>query len=152
MELLFRTFALGEGVEATTNDVAVLNRILGTAAGGRRHQIHHAWPCLTERLSDAVDVVALPSLLRTVNDADDVDLDNARHVIVALFRWLPQTARVLAVMLEEENYAEVAGLQRLDEEPETLMIVIPCVLSALRASRPAGTPRQHDHAGEPYSG
>ncbi len=136
VELILRMFALGERIDATTEEANAVERVLGVAPNGRRHRIHDAGPWLTgpaEALFDAVDVIAVPNALRAVVDATEVELETARHIVAALWRYLPLMARMMAALFDDDNYAGMSELGRLDQHPEIVLIMVPAVIGMLRA-------------------
>jgi len=141
-------FALGERVDATPEDAATVERVLGIAPSGRRHHVYDAEPWLTgpaEAIFAAAEVVALPKVLQAVETATHAELETARQFVVALFRYLPLMARMMAVLFEDENYAGMAGLQRVDERPELVLLMVPwlsefCARDGRRTCRPSPQP------------
>ncbi len=136
VELILRMFVLGDRTDVTTEDATTVERVLGVAPNGRRHHVYDAGPWLTgpaEALFDAVDVVAFPNLLHAVHTASNAELNTARRLVIALFRWLPLMARLMAVLFDDDNYAGMSGLQHLDEHPDIVMIMVPWVVGRLRA-------------------
>ena len=63
-------------------------------------------------------VVGLPRLAEAVADASDAQLAAARQTVVALFQYLPLMIRMVGVMFGDDNYAGLAGLGQLDQQPE----------------------------------
>jgi len=134
--LLIRIFGLGESVQGTAEDGAIVERVLGLAPNGRRHTIDDAGPWLTgptEDLFAAAGIAGLPSLLKAVHDARDADLTAARQNVVALFRYLPLMTRMLNVMFDDDNYAGLAAFGQLDQYPETLVFIVPMVIAMQKA-------------------
>jgi len=134
--LMIRMFGLGETLQGTAEDGAVIERVLGLAPNGRRHVIADAGPWLTgpaEDIFDAAGIVGLPHLLAAVNDASDADLMAARQTVAALFRHLPLMIRMLGAMFGDDNYTGLAGLGQIDQHPETLVYIVPLVIAMLRA-------------------
>lgn len=135
VELMLRGFALGEQVEVTTDDATAVERVLGLSPG-RRHRVDGAGPWLTgppEELFDGAEIVAIPQTLAAVLDATDAELDTARQMVAVLWRYLPLMARMLAALFDDENYAGMSGLARLDQQPELVLILVPAIISMLRA-------------------
>jgi hypothetical protein len=136
VEVLLRTFAFGERVEAGAGEADTVERVLGAAPNGRRHRVSGAGPWLTgpaEALLEAGDVVALPSILESARQATDAELDTVRRIVIALFRHLPLVARMVNVMFDDDNYAGLGGLAEVDRNPEIVMLLIPSVLGMVRA-------------------
>lgn len=136
VHLILRAFALGQRVDATTEEAKTVERVLGVAPNGRRQRVLDAEPWLTgpaDELFDAAEVVALPTALQAVNDATDVELETARHIVVALFRHLPLVARMMAALFDEKNHAGMAGLRQIDQNPEIVVLMVPWVIGMLRA-------------------
>lgn len=134
--LMIRMFGLGESVQGTAEDAAVVERVLGLAPNGRRHTIAEAGPWLTgpaEDLFAAAGIVGLPSLLDTIHNACDADLTAARQSVVALFRLLPLMTRMLSVMFDDDNYAGLAAFGQIDQHPQTLVFIVPMVIAMLKA-------------------
>lgn len=136
IELILRMFALGERVDATAEDAATIERVLGIAPNGRRHRVYDTEPWLTgpaEAIFDAADVVALPKVLQAMETATDTELETARQFVLVLLRCLPLMARMIAALFANENYAGMAGLQHMDQYPELVLLMVPWVVGALRA-------------------
>jgi hypothetical protein len=134
--LMIRMFGLGETLQSTAEDAAVIERVLGLAPNGRRHAVADAGPWLTgpaEDMFDASGIVGLPHLLTAVNSASDADLMAARQTIAALFRHLPLMVRMLGAMFGDDNYTGLAGLGQIDQHPETLVYIVPSVIAMLKA-------------------
>jgi hypothetical protein len=137
MELLLRMVGLGEAVVVSTDEAAAVERVLGIGPAGRNDRVGDAGPWLAgppEALFTAVDVIALPKALQAVLDATDEELELARGIVVALVRYLPLAARMLATLVDKDNHAGLGNAQHLDRDPETAMLMIPAVLSMLRAA------------------
>jgi hypothetical protein len=136
VELMLRIFTFGERVETTADDATAVERALGVAPNGRRHRVFDAGPWLTgpaDAFFAAADVIALPNALRTILEATDSELETARHIVAMLWRHLPLMARILVVLFDDENYAGMSGLGRLDQQPDLVMMMIPAVIGMLRA-------------------
>jgi len=136
VELIMRRFALGEPVTVTTEEAATVERVLGVSPNGRRDRVDGAGPWLTgpaEDLFDVAGIVAVPRALTAVLDATDAELETARQMAAVLWRYLPLLARMLAALFEEENYAGMSGLGRLDQQPEFVVILVPTIVAMLRA-------------------
>jgi hypothetical protein len=134
--LMIRTFGLGETLQGTAEDAAVIERVLGLAPNGRRNDVADAGPWLTGPpgdLLDAAGIVGLPHLLAAVNDASDADLTAARQTVAVLFRHLPLMIRMLGTMFDDDNYSGLAGLRQIDQHPESLTYIVPLVIAMLRA-------------------
>lgn len=134
-ELLIRTFVLGEDVEVTSEDADTVERTMGLTPNGRRHRIDGAGPWLTgpaTALFDAADVIALPRAIQSIIDATDAELALARDLVQVLWQGLPVVARMMAVMFDDDNFAGMAGLARLDEDPDIVIILVPAVVGMLR--------------------
>ena len=134
--LMIRTFGLGETVQGTAEDAAVVERVLGLTPNGRRNAIADAGPWLTgpaEDLLDAAGIVGLPHLLTAVNDASDAHLTAARQTVAVLFRHLPLMIRMLGAISGDENYTGLAGLRQIDQHPESLTYIVPLVIAMLKA-------------------
>jgi hypothetical protein len=136
VHLLLRAFALGDAVDATADDAKTVERVLGVAPNGRRQLVNGAGPWLTgpaEALFETAEMVALPTALRAVRDATDVELATARDIVAVLFRYLPLVARMMAALFGDENYAGLAGLDQINQHPEIVMLLVPFVIGMLRA-------------------
>lgn len=136
IELLLRMLGLGEAVNVSTDEAATVERVLGIGPAGRTDRVGDAGPWLTgppEALFAAVDVIALPKALQAVLDATGEELELARGIVVALVRYLPLAARMLATLVDDDNPVGLGNAQHLDREPETPMLMLPVVLSMLRA-------------------
>lgn len=134
--LMIRTFGLGETLQGTAEDAAVVERVLGLAPNGRRNVVADSGPWLTgpaENLLDAGGIVGLPHLLAAVNDASDADLAAARQTVAVLFRHLPLMIRMLGAMFGDDNYTGLAGLRQIDQHPESLTYIVPLAIAMLRA-------------------
>ena len=134
--LMIRTFGLGETLQGTAEDAAVIERVLGLAPNGRRHAIADAGPWLTgpaEDMFGAVGIVGLPHLITAVKDASDADLMAARQTVAGLFRHLPLMIRTLGALFGDDNYTGLAGLGQIDQHPETLVYIVPMVIAMLKA-------------------
>lgn len=134
--LMIRTYGLGEILQGTAEDAAVVERVLGLAPNGRRNVIADTGPWLTgpaENLLDAAGIVGLPHLLAAVNDASDAGLTAARQTVAALFRHLPLMIRMLGAMSGDDNYTGLAGLREIDQHPESLTYLVPLVIAMLKA-------------------
>jgi len=134
--LMIRTFGLGETLQGTAEDAAVIERVLGLAPNGRRNDVADAGPWLTgpaEDLLDAAGIVGLPHLLAAVNDASDADLTAARQTVAVLFRHLPLMIRMLGAIFDDDNYTGLASLRQIDQHPESLTYIVPLVIAMLRA-------------------
>jgi len=134
--LMLRIFGLGETLQGTAEDAAVIERVLGLAPNGRRNVIADTGPWLTgpaEDLFDAADIVGLPHLRAAVHDASDADLMAARQTIAALFRHLPLMIRMIGATFDDDNYTALAGLRQIDQHPETLVYIVPLVIAMLKA-------------------
>lgn len=132
---MIRTFGLGETLPVTAEDAAVVEGVLGLAPG-RRYTIADAGPWLTgpaEDLLVAGGIVGLPHLLAAVNAASDGDLMAARQTVAVLFRHLPLMIRMLGAMFGDDNYAGLAGLRQIDQNPESLTYLVPLVIAMLQA-------------------
>jgi hypothetical protein len=86
-----------------------------------------------EALFDAAEFIAVPRALTAVLDATDAELETAREIVAALWRSLPLVARMLAALFEDENFAGMSGLSRLDQEPELVSFLVPVIIGMLRA-------------------
>jgi len=136
VELLLRTFALGQRVDATPHDADTIERVLGVGRRGRRDTVDGSGPWLVgppETLFDTVEVLSLPAALQAVRAATDAELETARGVAMAVLRYLPLMARMMAATFDDDNYAGFAGVQPLDQHPEIAMIMVPVILSMLQA-------------------
>ena len=95
-----------------------------------------AGPWLTgpaEALFDAAEIVALPKGLDAVRASTDDELEFARSIAAALLRYLPLMARLIGAVFDDENHAGFAGLSEFDRQPEFAMLLVPMVVSMLRA-------------------
>jgi hypothetical protein len=134
--LMIRTFGLGETVQGTAEDAAVVERVLGLAPNGRRNAIADTGPWLTgpaEDLLDAGGIVGLPHLLAAVNEASDAHVMSARQIVAVLFRHLPLMIRMLGAISGDDNYTGLAGLRQIDQHPESLTYIVPLVIAMLKA-------------------
>ena len=134
--LVIRLFGLGETIEGTAADAAVVEHVLGIAPNGRRHAIADAGPWLTgaaEDLFGAATITGLPHLLDAVTDASDAELATARQTVIALFRHLPLMVRMIGAMFGDDNYAGLAAFGQVDQHPEFVLYIVPMVLAMLRA-------------------
>jgi hypothetical protein len=134
--LMIRMFGLGETMQGTAEDAIVIERVLGLAPNGRRRAAADAGPWLTgpaEDMFDAAGIVGLPHLLTAVTEASDPDLMAARQIVAVLFRHLPLMIRMLGAMFGDDNYTGLAGLGQIDQNPETLVYIVPSVIAMLRA-------------------
>jgi hypothetical protein len=135
-ELMMRAFALGEDVQATSTEAGVVERVLGVAPNGRHDRVGGAGPWLTgpaEDLFDAAEVTAFPNALQAVDGATDVELETARGIVLAIFRYMPLMARLMETVFDKANHAGFAGLRDLDQHPEQAVFLVPVVVSMLRA-------------------
>lgn len=135
VHMILRAFALGQRVDTTPEEAETVERVLGVAPRGRNEGVLDAGPWLTGPATDlftAAEAVALPTVLQAVTDATDVELETARQIVAALFRYLPLIARMMAVLFDEENYAGLAGLRQIDQHPDIVMLMVSSVLGMLR--------------------
>jgi hypothetical protein len=133
---MIRLFGLGEKTETTSQDAALVERVLGIAPNGRRQAIDGTGPWLAgpaEDLFRGAEIVALPSLVQALTSASEAQFATARQIAVIMFRHLPLMARMLGAVSGDENYAGLAGLSQLDQHPETVIYLIPMVIARLRA-------------------
>ena len=106
------------------------------APNGRHDTVFGAGPWLTgpaEALFDAADIVALPKGLDAVRTCTDEELDLARTFAATLLRYLPLMARLIGAVFDDENHSGFAGLSEFDRQPEFAMLLVPMVVSMLRA-------------------
>lgn len=125
-----------ESPRVTTGEAAAIERVLGIGPRGRRDQFNGVGPWLTRppnALIEAMDVIALPKALRATRDASDDELELALGIVVTLIRYLPLIARMLAVVTEDNNHADLGNAQSLDDDPQSAMLMVPVVVSMLRA-------------------
>ena len=100
-----------------------------------------AEPWLTGPASDlfaAAEYVALPKALNAVRTSTAAELETAQGLVVTIFRYLPLMARMIGVAFDDENYAGFAGLRKLDQHPEFVMLMVPMVINMLRAGQQGG--------------
>ena len=136
MALILRMFGLGQAIDGTPAEAAMVERVMGIAPNGRRNTIADSGPWLTgpaEDLFDAATIVGLPNLLNTVADSTDADLTTARQLVVSLVRYLPLMVRVIGALFEDENYTGLALFSQTDQHPEFVLFAVPMVLAMLRA-------------------
>lgn len=134
--LIIRLFGLGEAVAGTGQDGEAVERVLGVAPNGRRHSIAGADPWLTgpaEDLFSTGNMVGLPGLLDAVTSASDSDVEAARQMVVALFRFLPLAARMIDAISGDDNFAGLAGMSQVDHNPEAVLWLLPAVIAMFRA-------------------
>jgi len=127
-------FAFGETLEATEEDAAVVERVIGVSPG-RRQRVNGAEPWLTGPASDlfgAAQFVSVPKMTETMAQATDAEMEAARQLVAAMFRFLPLVARMMGAVLGD-NYAGMAGLGQLDEQPDIAVMLVPMVVAMLRA-------------------
>ena len=136
VSLMIRLFGLGEKIETTAQDAALVERVLGLAPNGRRRTIDGAGPWLTgpaEDLFSAAEITAIPNLPAAVADASEAELATARQIVTTLFRFLPLMVRMTGAMFGDENYTGLAGLSQLDQHPEAVIYLVPMVIGMLKA-------------------
>jgi hypothetical protein len=133
---MVRVFGLGEAIDGSAHDAALVENVLGLAPNGRRHSIDGEEPWLTgpaEDLFGAAEIVGLPRLAEAVAGATETELGAARQTVVALFQYLPLVIRMVGVMFGDDNYTGLAGLGQLDQQPELVIFLVPMVIAMLRA-------------------
>ena len=136
LKLMLRTFALGEQVEVTPEEATTVERVLGTSPNGRRQSVPGADPWLTgpaEDLFTTANIASIPAALQATRDATETELESARAIVFALFRYLPLAARMMGALFNDENYAGLGGLRHLDRDPEMVLLMVPMITSMLRA-------------------
>ncbi len=136
VSLVIRLFGLGEKIETTAQDAALVERVLGMAPNGRRQSIDGTGPWLTgpaEDLFSVAEITAIPNLAAVVADASEAELATARQIVITLFRHLPLMVRMTAAMFGDDNYTGLAGLSQLDQHPEAVIYLVPMVIGMLRA-------------------
>jgi hypothetical protein len=134
VEQMLRLFAFGETVEATEQDAAVVEKVLGVSPG-RRQRVNEAGPWLTGPaldLFDAAEVVALPKMVETMAQATDAELEAARPFVAGMFRILPLIARMIGAVFGD-NHAGMAGLGQLDDQPDIAVMMVPMFIGMIRA-------------------
>jgi hypothetical protein len=134
--LLVRVFGLGEQIDGSAHEGALVENVLGIAPNGRHHTIDGEGPWLTgpaEDLFGAAGIVGIPRLAETVADATEAELDAARQTVVTLFQYLPIMIRMVGVMFADDNHTGLAGLGQLDQQPEFVIYLIPMVMAMLKA-------------------
>jgi hypothetical protein len=134
--MIIRLFGLGESIEATPADAAVVERALGVAPNGRRHRIFDADPWLTgpaEDLFAASSITGLPALLQAVETSTDAGIAAARQTIIGLVYHLPLMIRMIGVMFGDENYMGLGNLGQMDGNPDFVMFFAPMVIAMQRA-------------------
>jgi hypothetical protein len=136
VSLVIRLFGLGERIEPTAEDTALVERVLGMAPNGRRRSIDSIGPWLTgpaEDLFSAAEITAIPNLAAAVVNASEAELSTARQIVITLFRHLPLMVRMTGAMFGDENYIGLAGLSQLDQHPEAVIYLVPMVIGMLKA-------------------
>jgi hypothetical protein len=136
VELVLRLFAFGDEIATVPGEAETVERVLGLAPNGRSDRVGDAGPWLTGPASDlfaAAEHLALPRTLDTVRASTAAELETARGLVVVIFRYLPLMARMIGVAFDDENYAGFAGFRELDQRPEFVMLLVPMVISMLRA-------------------
>jgi hypothetical protein len=136
VELLIRSFGLGETIDSTAADGELIERLLGLAPKARHPTADGTEPWLTgpaEDLLDASSIVALPRLLQVVSEASDAELVSTRQAVIALFRYLPLMMRMLGAITGDDNYAGLAAIGQMGQHPELIPYIVPAVLAMLRA-------------------
>ncbi|MFD4829209.1 hypothetical protein ACFWPV_05030 [Streptomyces uncialis] len=128
VELLLRTFGLGEVPTASDSEAFEIERLLGVAPG-RRHKVDGAGPWLTGSPHDLLSAgltLALPVLAQTMETASDSELEEARPFARSLFHLMPLAARLIGATHGNDNHAGFGGIAHLDEEPELgpLMVAV----------------------------
>jgi hypothetical protein len=138
VSMMVRIFGIGEIIDGTAHDASLVETVMGLAPNGRRHSINGEEPWLTglaEDLFGAAEIVSLPRLAEAVSSATDAELDTARQTVIALSRYLPLMIRMIGVMFDDDNYTGLAGLGQLDQQPASVMLLVPMVIAMVRAGR-----------------
>lgn len=136
LAMLVRTIGLGESVDGTPAEGETVERVLGIAPNGRRYSPDGAGPWLTgpaEDLFGTAGIVGFPSMLKTLEDASDDSLRNARQTVNALFRYLPLAVRMMDTLAGQDNAAGLAAMEQVAENPESVMWMLPAVTAMLNA-------------------
>lgn len=135
VELLLRTFGLGEPPTATDSEALAIERFLGVAPG-RRHLVNGAGPWLTGSPHDLLTAgrtLALPVLVKTMATATDTELEEARPFAHALFRLMPLAARLIGAVHGKDNHAGFGGIACLDEEPAMAPLMVAMTVGMRRS-------------------
>lgn len=136
LQLMLRTFALGEQVEVTPEETITVERVLGTGPKDRRQSVSGASPWIpgpAEDLFTTANVASIPAALQATRDATETELETARTIVVALFRYLPLAARMMSALFDDKNYAGLGSLRHIDRDPEMVLLMLPRITSMLRA-------------------
>lgn len=137
VELMLRLFAFGESIETTEEQAAAVERMLGVSPG-RRQRVEGAGPWLTgpaQDLFSAAEFLSLPKLVVTTEGASDAELEGARKLVLAIFRFLPIMARMLGALFDDDNHAGLGGMKHIDENPEFVLLLVPSVVAIIRAGQ-----------------
>ncbi|MCM2416510.1 hypothetical protein [Streptomyces sp. RKAG293] len=134
IESLLRSFALGETLGTTEEEAATAEMVLGISPG-RRQRVNGAGPWLVgpaKDLFDAAKLVSVPAMAQALADATDAELESSRRLVVVLFRSLPLAARLIGAAFDDDNYAGMEGIGRLDQHPDFVLLLVPMVVGMIR--------------------
>lgn len=135
VELLIRSIGLGEQVDATPAQGTAVERTLGITPGRRRSPLS-GQPWLTgpaEAFFGAAGIVSVPRLLESAASASDQELEAGRRSVIALVRILPLATRMTDVLSGRDNTMGLSSIEQVTSHPETIMWLLPAVLSLAKA-------------------